>query len=107
MGASCFGVIYASVLIGICASAVFSVVVLFRYPNLWLRSLALLTTSVALLIEPAVQTLNAPFWIFGRPDEGCGPPMGFVFVVIGSPFQIGFLLILIGSWIEERKHDLK
>ena len=90
------------------ASVIFAVVVLFRYPHLWLRGLALLMTSAALIIEPTLEILDTPIWIFGRQGEGCGPSVVLLaLIVFVSPLQIGFLLILIGSVIEERKHDPK
>jgi hypothetical protein len=90
------------------ASVVFSVAVLFHYPRFWFRSSALLTTSAALIIEPALEFFDMPIWIFGHQGEGCGPSaMLILLVVFVSPLQLGFLLILIGSVIEERKHDPK
>ncbi len=99
--------IYAVALCVIVASVIFSVVILFRYPHLWLRSLALLTTSAALIMEPVLEAFNTSIWIFGRQQEGCGPSVFFVLLIVVGPFHLGFLLILIGSVIEERKHDPK
>ena len=104
-GVSCFWVIYSCILCVICGSLIFSVVILFRYPHLWLRSLALLMASAALIIEAVLEALNTSIWIFGRQQEGCGPSVFFVLLIVVGPFQLGFLLILIGSVIEERKHD--
>ncbi len=88
----CFG--------GAGASAVFASVVLLRRPWFWLRSIAVLMTS-ALLIAVAIHFSGSNGDGFlGGPECGC-----FIALMLIGPFHLGFLLILIGSVVQDRQWD--
>ena len=88
-------------IIGAGACAFFAIVVLFRHPWLWLRSTGVLATSTLLLAGGPV------LWATSRDDFFGGLSCDYlaVFLVVG-PWHLGFLLILIGSEIQECQWDV-
>jgi hypothetical protein len=80
------------------STALYGLVVLFQRPCLWLPSVMVVLTAGALIALPAIDALRGG----GEWGAGCGVIVSILFV---GPFHLGFLLILGGSVIEERKHD--
>jgi hypothetical protein len=77
-------------------------------PRLWLLSLAVLATSAALVLYlPVRGHLHTPSSMDANAD-GIGIFLEFVAVVVFvGPFHLGFLLMLVGWHIQERKWDAK
>jgi hypothetical protein len=90
----CFG--------GAAASAVFAIVVLIRRPWLWLRSAAVLTKAALLIVGGPLFVTPGDGFLDGHLERGC-----LVALMLIGPFHLGFLVILIGSEVQERQWDAK
>ena len=86
-------------LLAVGAPGVYAVVVLFRYPRLWLFCLLVIATATVMVGLPI-------YWVLCLRDPMDGfLVVGLLFGLTTSvgPLHLGFTLMLIGYVIEERK----